>query len=69
MRHENEPFTETPTAIAQAAGCTPDLIRHYCNTGLLDFIKLANGMRLLQKRAGPQASKIKAQRMALRGRG
>jgi DNA-binding transcriptional MerR regulator len=44
--NEAEAFTETPSAIARAAGVSVPTVRLYGDLGFIEFIRSSNGVRL-----------------------
>jgi len=62
-----ENYSETTSATARVAGVLPQTVVIYCDLGLLDHIRLANGVRLLKPSAGGRVKEICAERIARRG--
>lgn len=62
-----ETFSETTNAIAAAVPCDAGTVRDYCDWGLLEHLRLANGVRLLKPSAVARARAIRAERLARRG--
>lgn len=63
-----ETYSETTSAIARAADVLPDTVRLYTDLGLLEYVRLQTGVRLLKPSAVQRVREIYAQRMARRGR-
>jgi hypothetical protein len=61
-------FTETSNAIAGAVPCDPSTVRDYCDWGLLEHRRLANGIRLLKPSAVERVREIRTERLARRGK-
>ncbi len=62
-----ESYTETSTQIAQRAGVLSETVRNYDALGLLDSIRLANGVRLFKPSAADLVRQLKIARIANRG--
>jgi DNA-binding transcriptional MerR regulator len=63
----SEVFSETTTAVAQAADVLPQTVRLYADLGLLEYVRLRNGTRLLKPSAAAAVRTIYKQRK--RGQG
>jgi DNA-binding transcriptional MerR regulator len=61
-------YTETVSKLAREAEVLPETIRLYGDLGLIEFIRLDNGMRLHKPSAVNRVREIYAERMARRGR-
>jgi hypothetical protein len=64
---DKESFSQTTNAIAAAVPCDAGTVRDYCDLGLLEHQRLANGVRLLKPSAAQRVREIRAQRLARRG--
>jgi len=62
-----EAYTETTNAIAAAVPCDAGTVRTYCDLGLLDYQRLANGIRLMKPSAAGLVREIRSERLARRG--
>jgi DNA-binding transcriptional MerR regulator len=60
-------FPLTTNEVAAAVPCDPGTVRAYCDCGLLEHQRLANGMRLLKRSAIDRVREIRAERLARRG--
>ena len=63
-----EDFSETTTAIAGKVPCDASLVRRYADLGLIEQRRLMNGMRVFQPSAAESIRKLRAERIARRGR-
>ena len=61
-------WSETTSKVAAGADCQPNLVRQYSDEGLLESRRLPNGTRLFRADAAERVRKLKAERLALRGR-
>jgi hypothetical protein len=61
-------YTETTGTLAHATGKAQRTIVDYCDEGLLDYITLPNGMRLLRLGQEQRVHEVYARRLANRGR-
>jgi hypothetical protein len=68
MTLEMTDFTDTTGTLAHDAKCSQRTIIEYCDAGLLDFVTLPNGMRLLRRGQKKRVREILSQRLANRGR-
>jgi single-stranded DNA-binding protein len=68
MTSEMTDFTDTTGTLAHQAKCSQRTIIEYCDAGLLEFVTLSNGMRLLRRGQKARVRKLLAQRLANRGR-
>jgi hypothetical protein len=64
---DQENYSETTSAMGRVAGVLPQTVVIYCDLGLLDHIRLANGVRLLKPSAAGRVREIYAERIARRG--
>ncbi|MGH2879233.1 MAG: hypothetical protein ACRDK4_06470 [Solirubrobacteraceae bacterium] len=64
----DEPFSRTTTEIAAQVLCDPQLVRDYAGRGWIECRVLANGIRLYQPSAAEKVRRIRAERIARRGR-
>ena len=62
-----ETYCETTGTTARKAGVLPETVRAYADLGLLEFVRIANGMRMFRPDAAERVRKIRAERMARRG--
>ncbi|MDA8350168.1 MAG: hypothetical protein M0038_15445 [Pseudomonadota bacterium] len=62
-----EGYSKTTNAIAAAVPCDSGTVRHYCDWGLIEHQRLANGTRFLKPSAVEGIRKIRAERLARRG--
>ena len=64
-----EQFTESTNAIARAVEppCDPGLVRDYADAGLIECLRLANGMRLFKPSVALEVARIRKERIARRG--
>lgn len=60
-------YTETTGSTARKAGVLPETVRTYADLGLLDCLRVANGMRMFRADAADRVREIHAERMARRG--
>jgi hypothetical protein len=69
MGPQMEQFTETTNTVARAVDppCDPGTVRDYADLGLLECLRLANGVRLFKPSAAAKVREIRAQRLARRG--
>lgn len=65
--NSTEGYSETTNAIAGAVPCDAGTVRDYCDWGLVEYMRLANGVRLLKPSAVRRVREIRAQRLARRG--
>jgi DNA-binding transcriptional MerR regulator len=63
-----EAFDATVGDIARLSGVQGPTVRTYCALGLLPFIRLANGTRLLQRSAAQKVRELKEERLSRCGR-
>jgi hypothetical protein len=68
MQANQQAYEDTTGALARRAETTVQSVIKYCELGLLDFITLPNGMRLLRRGQEERVRQIRAQRLANRGR-
>jgi DNA-binding transcriptional MerR regulator len=61
-------YKDTNSALARQVGCTAPTITLYANLGLLDYIRISNGIRLFRTGQADRVKSILAQRLASRGR-
>jgi DNA-binding transcriptional MerR regulator len=64
----SDAFTETPAAIARAAGTSIPTVRLYGDLGLIPFLKSSNGTRLHRRDAAASVRDILKSRLANKGR-
>jgi hypothetical protein len=64
-----EQFTESTNAVARAVDppCDPGLVRVYADMGLIECLRLANGVRLFKPSTAAQVARIRTERLARRG--
>jgi hypothetical protein len=62
------PFDQTSRDISVAAGCGQAYVGQLAVQGLVPHVLTSNGMRLYPRNAADIVRKIKAERLALRGR-
>jgi hypothetical protein len=62
-----ENFSETPSKMGRDIGIHPGTVRSYCDEGLVEFLRLANGTRLLKPSAALRIREVYAERIARRG--
>jgi DNA-binding transcriptional MerR regulator len=62
----SEGFCETTGSVARAAGVLPETVRAYCDAELVEFIRLANGVRMFKPSA---IDRVRAVHAARRRRG
>jgi DNA-binding transcriptional MerR regulator len=60
-------YRHTSTSLGRVADLTAETVRLYADNGLIECIRLPNGVRLFTDAAAQRAREIKAQRMANRG--
>jgi hypothetical protein len=65
---DDSAYSVTTGELAREAGITVQVVILYCNLGLLDHIRLANGTRLLRRGQGARVRDIYTERLARRGR-
>jgi hypothetical protein len=61
-------WPETTGTVARKAGCEAQLVREYADARLIPSRRLPNGTRLFRADADAQVRKLKAERLARRGR-
>jgi DNA-binding transcriptional MerR regulator len=61
MKSELE-YGETTGSIARGAGCLPETVRRFADTGLIDFRRLADGTRVFRADAAGRVREIMAER-------
>ena len=61
-------YRETVSELARKARVTEPTVRTYADAGLLDYIRLSNGVRLFRNGQEARVREILARRMANRGR-
>ena len=64
----DDPFTVTTSELARQAEVTGPTVSVYAKLGLLEYIRLTNGMRLFRAGQVARVREIHAERMAARGR-
>jgi len=62
------PYDQTTGELARRAATTVQSIIKYCDLGLLDYIRLSNGLRLLRRGQEPRVGEIRTERLSRRGR-
>jgi DNA-binding transcriptional MerR regulator len=69
MTKRIDQFTETTNTVARAVDppCDPGTVRDYANLGLIEYRRLANGVRLFKPSAVKKVREIRAKRLARRG--
>ena len=60
-------YTETVSAIAMMAGCTPNYVREQAAEGRVPCIRASNGMLLYPREAADVVRRLKAEGLARRG--
>ncbi|HEX4025887.1 MAG TPA: hypothetical protein VHX52_14475 [Steroidobacteraceae bacterium] len=65
---QDEPYTETTNTVAALVPCDPKLVRCYAAWGWIECRTLASGMRLFRPSAPEKVRRIRAERIARRGR-
>lgn len=60
----SEIYSETTNAIARRARVPPDAVRHYTDLGLIEHVRLPNGVRLLKPSAADSVRAVYAQHIA-----
>jgi hypothetical protein len=60
-------FVETTGSLARKAGVLPETVRAYCDLGLIDCRRAANGVRMFRADAVREVRRILARRLAHRG--
>lgn len=65
----SEQFTETTSAVAGAVNppCNEGTVRVYADAGLIECIRLANGVRLFTRSAAAEVARIRSEHLARRG--
>ena len=61
-------YTSTSTQLASEAGALPSTVVAYADAGLLDHIRLPNGVRLFRDGQAERVREIRARNIASRGR-
>lgn len=64
----DENFSETSNTIAAKVPCDPGTVRDYADAGWLECRRLASGTRLFKPSAVERVRKLRAERLARRGR-
>lgn len=64
----DEPYSRTTNEVAAQVPCDPKLVRNYAGWGWIECRTLTNGMRLFQPSAAEKVRRIRAERIARRGR-
>ena len=64
---DDDPFEVTSGGLARGAGLDADTARSYGDLGLLDMIRLDNGVRLFRRSAIEKARKLREDRVHRRG--
>jgi hypothetical protein len=69
MTKHADQFTETTNTVARAVDppCDPGTVRDYADQGLIECLRLANGVRLFKPSASERVRQIRAERLARRG--
>lgn len=62
-----EIFSETTSSLGREAGVLPETVRLYDKLGLIESVRLANGIRLFKPSAAERVRAIYCERMARRG--
>jgi len=55
-------YRETTGSVARAAGCLPETVRKFADSGLLDSRRLADGTRVFRADAAARVRAIMAER-------
>jgi hypothetical protein len=64
MKHQDEEFSLTPSAVAGRVPCDTGTVRDYCDMGLVPYRRISNGTRLLKPSAVGEIRRIRAERLA-----
>jgi len=55
-------YPETTGSVARAAGCLPDTVRAYADTGLVEYRRLADGTRVFRADTAEKVRRLMAER-------